>query len=287
MTLWANPDGSIVVPPLGNAVLPVGCVDFTWDDTKTPTLDAVLANPSRYAYQSAAVVALPYLTLATSTASGVTTVTATLNAPPSTPPTSVTFAVAGASITVPLAGSPLTAALSVAVDAILAGASVPLSVAATGCVGAALDLATPGGVAVPLQAIAPGTTGNASTTAYRIATTSRDFILGVAASQVSQQRQVNAIAVALGWLLHFAHNDLIPWMQQASYKAFAPTANQGNAQSDIVANLIPHVPYTLADIYPSGGTPVAVYAQMKADMASIQAALQLANQYLADTPNLT
>lgn len=238
-----------------------------------------------WVYQGGALSPQPTFTMASTAANGITTVTATLNSPPAAPPATATFTIGADAITAPLSGSPLKASIELAVDSILAGASVACEVSAPGCVGSALQLGSSGGPQVGVQAIAPGATGNGNPSAYRVATTSIDYTLGAPAGMVSAPRQLNAMAVALHILVHM----VVKLAKQANLATYAPigwTADEDNALNDLDTSMVPLLALTLANAYPAGGSPAAIYAQWKADMPAFQAAIQDANTLLAGTPNV-
>jgi hypothetical protein len=286
MVLWANPNagGAIAIPPLGDAVLPIGCVEFDWTDADTPTLDAVLANPSRYAYQGGQVVALPYLTLATSTASGVTTVTATLNAPPSTPPTSVTFAVAGKAVTAPLSGSPLTATLQVQVHPSVAGGSIPVAVSAQGCVGASIDLGVAGAPNDTLQLVG-------SAQPYLIAPTRKAWVRqwSFGGGSVDPEELIAGAVAALqdiytmvSVLAHALTTKVLPALTASAYTPVSLSAAEQQALSDLQANVAPDLAATLANLL-----ALEQYAEVRARVAAYQQAAQAYAAAVAQIPNLT
>jgi hypothetical protein len=285
VTLWANPDGTIVIPPLGDAVLPIGCTAFDWTDADTPTLDAVLANPSRYAYQGGQVVALPYFTLATAISTTTTpptvTVTATLNSPPATPPASATFTIAGKQITAVLGGSPLTATLQVQVHPSVAGGSIPVTVSAQGCVGASIDLGTPGVPNDVLQLV-----GTAQP--YLVAPTHKAWVRQWAFGALAEDPMAQIVTAlqdlytATSLLLQIVVSKVLPTITAASYSPLALSQAEQQSLSSLQTNVLPNALATLENL-----TTLAIYDELVSQSPAYAQAAQAYQQALAAVPNLS
>jgi hypothetical protein len=81
--------------PQDESLAPEGFSYVDFADPLDATTQDAFANPSRYLVQNGELVAQPYFTLGTTTASGTMTVTATLNNAPSTLPADVKLQIAG------------------------------------------------------------------------------------------------------------------------------------------------------------------------------------------------
>ncbi len=244
--------------------------------------DAVLASqyPQRFAVTGTppALMPLPYWTTTAATASGLTTVTATLNAA-TTAPASVTLAVASGTLSAAITSGQ--AAFTLAVHPTLGDQRVPYTVASSGAV-SALDalgttapligqqLATISGV----PTVAPGGPG------------SRDYVLGAGAVTLNPAAQLNAIAVALGEVLHVLHTRILPALEASTYTPVSLTANESAALANLSADVLPAIVTTLDAIYPATGSPMPTYQAMASSMTAVQAALDATNAALASIPNL-
>lgn len=241
--------------------------------------DAGLAylNPARYLIQGtpAALVAQPYLTVSASVTGSTATLTATLNDPPSTPPTSVTFTVAGNTFTAPLSSG--TATLTVDVHPSVAPFAVPVSVAATGVVEASVTFG--GAAQAPVQLQCVPLVGGTVPTVTPCGAGSEAFLQGFYASGISPSRQPGDIATADSLALQTLFGRVIPALTGGASPLLTLTTDEQNAVNDVVANLLPALPIDLANAYPSGGTKAQPYAQYVTDQ---QAAAQAFAAYAGD-----
>ena len=292
--LYETSTGAIVQPPQLSASNPWPNPPSTWSVLSfaqaTAASDVVMAYtyPQRYLIlgSPAALVLQPYFTLSASDSSDTYTVTATLNNPSSTPPTDVTFTFLGQSASVALSSNQ--AVLTLTFDSMVATQSATVAASATGCVSATVTLGAGG--ASSLQAIAPSTTGNTSTTAWRVCTTSK----AAAAEYYLAQSQADLAAI-LGSLQVFVQmmvSDLyksggvIESLKQAAYTPITVSTDAANALSDIQANLLPSVGWTLDSIYPSGGTPQYHYTSTKTHIPGTTSAAQEYAKFAEGTPGL-
>ena len=244
--------------------------------------DAVLASqyPQRFAVTGTppALTPLPYWTTQAATASGLTTLTATLNGA-TTAPASATLAVASGTLTAAVSAD--TATWTLAVHPTLGDQRVPYTVSASGTV-SALDalgstppligqqLATISGV----PTVAPGGPG------------SRDYVLGASAVQLDFAAQLNAIAVGLGEALHLLHTRILPALEASTYTPITLSANESAALANLNTAVLPAIVTTLDAIYPATGAPMPTYQAMTSSMASVHGAIINANAALASIPNL-
>ncbi|MCF8566924.1 hypothetical protein LLE49_19580 [Alicyclobacillus tolerans] len=249
-----------------------GAVSFALTDT---TAQDAYANPSRYTVQKGALVAQPYWTLTNTSG----TITATLNNPPATPPTSCTFTVCGQTYTETVTNG--TATLTLQVHPSVANQQIDVAVSTTGCVDGVINI---GGSStdVSLQVIAPSggtpTVGPVGTGAVRYlqtfyainnttiealmvnASTGINLLLEMAfVKQMAAMRLIQSMATYLQGL---ATNPWAPSTQDKSDLTtidIAANANENNTVQDLLANVIPQQWTTLANAYPSGATKQMQY----------------------------
>lgn len=259
----------------------------TFDDNDTPTGQTVFFASHSYLISSGKAVLRPYLTTAQATASGITTVTATLHNATNTPPSTIDFTVAGS--TVPIAVSSGGATLDLSIDPILSGCAVELSAAASGAVSSHLKLSS--GSVTPLMAIAPNTAGNTSSTAYRVTTASKAYAQGYYMGQIDLTSMAQALSDLQTMVQILAHtlyssSGVVDALTQASYTPITLSTNEDNAYKDIQANLLPNLGMTLDTVYPSGGTEIVQYSSVKSVMPNVTKAAQDYATFVADTPGL-
>lgn len=290
---WASSSGEII--PASRVQLtaqpPAGSTLFTLTDTDNPSAEEVWSYPKLYSYTNGSVIGpSPYFAATSSVVGSITTVTVTLQNPPATPPSTILLTVAGTNITVDLTNSSGTASFSV--DEMVAVQSIPATFSSPGVVGATVNIGTPGGTAGNLQAIAPGAAGNPSTTAYRIATTSkvtaRAYYMGL-----SPEQQVQVLTEALqdlygaaGAALHVIVNKVLPSLTSTTYTPVTLTADEQNALTDMSTHLIGNLIVNLGTAYPSGGARSAQYASMVANAPQYAQGSTGYAQFIASTPGL-
>ena len=258
--------------------------DTTWQD--------VWDHRDRYLIVSGVPVLQPYFTLATTTASGVATITATLNNPPSTLPTDAAMAFLSTAVPLTLSGTPPTASMEVAIDAMVSQQAIVVSATAAGCVGASANLGA-GTDSSALQVFAPDATGNTSTTAYRVATTSKTVARAYYTGISSVQNQLDVLTEALqnlyaadGLVMHVFFSKVLPALTQSSYTAVSLTSDESNALADVQTNLLQYLTLTLANAYPSGGSRQHLYQSMLNTSPAYNQGASGYVAFLADTPNL-
>lgn len=138
-TEWTNiPDGCGVIGPIPDS---------------DPTATDAYQHPERYLVQNGELVLQPYITATASESNGEYTLVATINNPPSTPPTSVTFSIGSWTQNVTLTNNE--ASITVQVHPSLASYAVPVSVSATGCVGASTTIGGTQKLPFPIQVVTP------------------------------------------------------------------------------------------------------------------------------------
>lgn len=291
-TFWYDQAGNITLYSITPSTVtpPTGYTALNLTDTDTPSCTAVAANTKGYQYDATTgkVVEVPYFTLSateSTTTAGQWTVTAALNQPPVTPPTSCVFSVAGTAITETITSNQ--ASVTLALDAIVQNQSIYVSVAASGVVSASVSVGQ-GGNTTPLQAIAPTTAGDP----YRITTTSKAYAAEAYLSQ--SQADLAAILGSLQTLVQmliaevYGKGGIRESLAQTTYTQipFDSAGNEQNALADMQSNLIPSIGWLLSNVYPSGGTQDYHYAATKVHLPNTTSAAQQYAKFVAETPNL-
>ena len=264
-----------------NTIAPTGfSLIGPYDDTDNPMpsdFQAAYNNPSQYLYENGKFVHQPYFTLANSNS----TITATLNNPPATPPTSATFIVCGQTFTEALTNGQAT--LTLAIHPSVVTQAINVSVSATGCVGSSINI---GGTAsqVELQVYTP--TGGIPTVAPTGAGSKAYLSAYYALSPASLQSLLADIGTAVSLLTDVVFSVLVPFAQQSTYAPLSLSANQSNALADIKANVLPNLFTTLSNAYPSGGVKQLQYADYTKDLAGSYKAYESYMSDLQNIPNL-
>jgi hypothetical protein len=257
---WPNPPATLTVVSFPQA-------------TASSTAIMAYTYPSRYLYQVGAFVEQPFFTLSATSASGNITLTATLNNPPATPPTSCTFSVLGQTITAPLTSN--VATLTLAVHPSVASQQLSISVTTTGCVQAAVIA---GGTAsgIPLQAYQD------VAKAWRVAPTLKAVLQAYYASLIPQQLVAANTLVGISLLADAIFNVLLTPSVVANL-----TTDQQNMVKDFQANVSKILPLTLANACPASGTKEIHYESFEANMPIYAESVTGYNADVANIPNLT
>jgi hypothetical protein len=236
--------------------------------------------PAWYLVQNGALTLQAYWVVSTTSTSGTATITATLNHPPASPPTTATLTVAGS--TYGAAVSTDTAQWTLTIDPTIAGQAVPFIVSATGTVSATTAIG--GGPARVGQqswtasdgSIAVGP-GGAESLAY---------VLGYEAGAISQAEIINALGSSVAELFHLVHAKVLPALQAATYTPLTLTADEQAALTVITTDLLPGIVPTLGAVQ-AGDTTMPVWAQMLATFSAVQSAFTGANAALDRIPGLS
>jgi hypothetical protein len=259
-TAAPNPDDV----PSGQAVVLV--------DDRLPNVSDCYGNPTAYAWQNGAVVRRPYFTLAYANK----TVTATLNLPPTTPPSQVTFTVCGQTFTAPLTNGQATLALDVHPS--VTTQQILVTTSADSCYGGSLNI---GGNAqqVSLQVYTPQ--GGIPTVAP-VGPGSKAFLAQYWATALVNPVYTPAdTATGIGLLEDAVYNVILPALKQAGIVTL--TDNQANFLADAQTAVAVEVPVTTETAAPkpadgqqqSFDSHYAHYRSIKA--ATKQAMLNYAN----------
>jgi hypothetical protein len=258
--------------PNGQAVVQV--------DDSLPNVSECYGNPTAYAWQNGAVVRRPYFTLVYTNK----TVTATLNLPPATPPTQVTFTVCGQTYTAPLSNGQATLALDVHPS--VASQQIVVTASAPGCYSGTLNI---GGAAqqIGLQVYTPQ---SGIPTVASVGPGSRSFLAAYwSSASVNPAYTAADTATAVGLLEDAVFNVVLPALKQAGLITL--TDNQTNfladAQAAVTAKLL--VTMETAAPKPTNGQPQSFdprYAHYRAIKAAVQQAMLNYANDIATIPNL-
>lgn len=247
----------------------------TFDDSQVPK--EVLMQPNLYVYQNGEFVLQPHFTVTTSVSNSEFIITATLNNPPSTPPSSVTFTIGSWTQTATLSNNQ--ASITVQLHPSLASCAVPVSVSATGCVGASTTIGGAQPLPIGIQVFTPS--GSSSPMIAPVGPGSKSFLAAYySLSAGSLETYLADIGTVISLLTDAVFNVLFP--------AVNPTlnSNQQNAYNDIKANALPNLYTTLNNAYPSGGTKQLQYADYLAGLSSTFKAYESYAQDLETIPGL-
>lgn len=253
--------------------------------TASAAVQDAFANPSKYLVQNGQLVVQSYITVTaaqSTTPNGQYTITATLNNPPATPPTSCTYTVGGQTYTAAISANK--ASLTVNVHPSIANQSITVTASATGCVSGTVSI---GGsrTDVGLQAFIP--TGSTIPTIAPTGTGSKIFLQSYyALSPATLYRLIADIGTAVNVLTDAVFNIIIPALQKTTWSPVALDANQTSAINDIKTNLLPYLYTTLENAYPSGGAKQLQFADYEVDLSKSYAAFQSYVTDLQAIPNL-
>lgn len=256
-----------------NPGTPLYLDDATWPDVWT--------HPGWYRIQNGQPVVQPAWTVsaASGTTSGQWIIAATLNNPPPTPPSEATFTVAGQTFTRAITSSQAT--LTLAIHPLLGSQRVSVHVSASGTISGSTGIgASPALIGQGVQTI------QTVPTVVPAGSGSLNYVLEATANTVPLGETMNALALGLAEVLHFVHNDLIPWMQSTSYTPWKPTDPQGFALDNIHTDLLPNIPFTLGNIVPASDAPIPVWQQMLTTLTAFQTASTTANEALSTLTTL-
>lgn len=217
--------------------------------------DVVMAYnfPERYLAQGSpvALVEQPYFTTAASQNGATWTVTATLNNPPATAPTEVTFTVAGSQFTASLTSG--VASFSVAVHPSVSIAQFTVTASAAGCATSRPQVI--GGNApasIPVQVVTPS--GGVPTIGPSGADAVKYLQSFYALNNTSVEALLTNALTGISLLYDAVFNVLLPAAQQAAYAPVALDANQTSAVAALKSGILGTLPTTLENGEPSGGT---------------------------------
>ncbi|NMP20792.1 hypothetical protein [Sulfobacillus harzensis] len=230
-----------------------------------------------------ALVMQPYWILeATSGTNNQYTLTATLNNPPSTPPTSATLTVLGSTYTAMVSNN--TATWTIDVHPSCVHFPVAATVAATGTVSGS---ATFGGTQTPSVALqCVPLTGGTVPTVTPTGPGSSEFLQSFYASGISAAHQPGDIATAdaIAFDTLFGTAGILAVLIKAG--TWTPTSAQQAAITWIQNNINTNLPVTLAGSLDSSGNPIQPVAQYAQDLATAAQAFQSFATDMASIPGL-
>ena len=218
---------------------------------------AVYATPTQYLYQNGAFVLQSYWTATQTTTSGTTTITATLNNPPATAPTSATVTIGTTAISVAITSG--TATLPVSLHTTLSGYSVPVQVSASGTVAATATVGSGSKPPVSVQAISPTTSGDPyviGPTGTGAKTFCRQVAMGLTPETEMEVLTLSAqnLFMSASLAIHTLVTKILPWAQQSTWSALTLTAQETAALTALNNEVVPYIA-GLQDIVTTSGTP--------------------------------
>ena len=214
------------------------------------TAQAAFQYPWRYLVQDGQLAEQPYFTLASTSTNGQYSVTATLNNPPATPPTSVTFTIGSWTQTATLSNNE--ASITVQLHPSLASYVVPVSVSATGCVGTSTTIGGTQPLPIPIQVVTPsGGTPTIGPAASVAAGWLQQFYV---VNDTTIEALMTNTFTAINVLYDAVFNVILPALQQSTYTPITLSADQQNALSAIKSDVLSNLVTTLTNGYPSSAT---------------------------------
>lgn len=247
--------------------------------------------PQRYLIigSTPALVEQPYWVVTpteSTTTAGEYSLAATLNNPPSTPPSTATFTVAGGTISATIASNQATATLQL--HASVASQPVTVQVSASGTVSGSttINSGTPaiGQQLIPATSSSPALVAPTGTGSRAYL---RAFYLGL-----TPQTQVAILTEALQNLMitvgvtnRLLTEKILPMLQASSYTPLsltsAETAAITNWTDTVQANMV-----AWSDLLDGSGTPIAPYSELQAQAPTVLSAMQGYAEAAATLPNL-
>lgn len=276
--LAANTQG--LTPGTGEGVLQAPSNDDT----------AILAynNPNRYLVTGStpALVAQPFWTV-TATASASTaaeySLVATLNNPPSTPPTTCAFNVAGGGITADITSNQATATIQLHES--VANQPVSVHVSASGTVSGQTTINS-GTATTPLQLWTPSSgIPTVGPSGSNVASYLRQQAIGLTPANQFEIMTLNdqnlAIAVSVG--LRTLVEKIIPWAKQTTWSPLSLTTAEDDGLNALSTQLVPYL-LGAADLLDTSGNPIPPVAQAIAQAPQVQTALTTYAQWMSEIP---
>lgn len=209
----------------------------------TAPADVIWATvfPGRYLVQSGILVEQPYFNLVVTAGTNISTVTATLCNSPATPPTSVTFTVAGSSLVEQIVNG--VAKLTIGIHPAIAQQLIDINISAIGCMN---NLAQVGGFAqeIGLQLV----TLSGVPTVCPTGPGSEAFLDSFYYSDMEQQIGLEAVAMETTLNMNLLLGKIIPALMQPTYTPITLTPTETAAFAAIQSQVLPYLPYTLATI---------------------------------------
>lgn len=256
--------------------------------TASATVLQAYTFPTRFLAQGspAQLVAQPYWTVTaaeSTTTNGEYTLTATLNNPPSTPPSTATFSMAGGTISADVSSNQATATIQL--HASVASQPVTVSVSASGTVSGSTTINS-GTAQVGLQLITSGTTPLVAPVGAGSLAWLRAFYMGLTPeNQVAVLTEaLQNLAQSVAILGHFTATKVAPALQQATWAATDLSAEQA-ALTNWVDNVAPNL-LQWPDLLDASGQPTPAYAELQAQAPNVLSGIQGYNTAVNSLPGL-
>ncbi|KLU64006.1 hypothetical protein DEAC_c40000 [Desulfosporosinus acididurans] len=282
--LYTLADGKIYNQPyLGSAEewtnIPEGCGvlgPFPQDTASPEVLDAY-ANPYKYIVKDGVLVLQPYFTL---TFTG-GTITATLNSPPTTPPTSCDFTILGKTFTEVLTNNQAT--LSVQIHPSIASQQIQITASSDGCVNESLNIGGQGTTSLQIY--------TDSQRVNHIAPVSKSVLQSFYTSVISPAYALADLTTGAGLMFHVLFSKVLPALTGGTNPLITLSDNEKNTLSDISSAILGKIPVTMeisAPLPASGQTQTydRHYESFRDHWAEVESAFQNYATDLENIPNL-
>lgn len=251
-------------------------------DSASSTVIMAYNYPSRYTVQNYQLVEIPYLSLSATSDTNQYVITATLNNPTTTPPTSIIFTILGQSITQTITNN--IATLTLNMHPSVANSQFTVVTTATGCANTSVTLGTSTSTYIQVY---KDTSGN-----WNITPTKKATLQNYYTSEISLAYAIADITTITGMLMHFMFNKIVPALTVSSTPLLTLDSNESNAYKDIITNILPYIPVTLENAAPppaSGQqqTYDIHYESMRTDWSTVEKIFQNYSADLNNIPNLS
>ena len=243
------------------------------------------ANPHGYTLPSGVPTPMAQWSVTQATASGTTTITATLNNPPTTLPSSVTWTLQSSTIAGTVSSSGI-ATLDLTWHPSVATTRTSVSVSASGTVGGEITLHS--GSSAPLQLVSPTTSGDPYIVAPTTYTQLRAYYLGLSPETQIQllTQTLQNLYLATALMGRTISEKILPALTSGTYTPITLSSTEQaaltNWQTNIQSSLM-----GWDSLLDSGGHPIAPYAEMLADAPRYLKGMQAYTQDCQTIPNLS
>lgn len=264
-TEWTNiPDGCGVLGPIDGYAPSAGVID-------------AYNHPEKYLVQNDQLILQPNFSLSFSGG----TLTATLNNPPATPPTSCTFTILGKTFTETITSN--TTTLTAQIHPSIGGQQIKVTASATGCIDGSANIGGQG--TYPLQ-IYTDTQG-----VNHIAPINKAVLQAFYTSIVSPAYAIADLTTGLGIAFHVLFSKVLPALTSGATPVITLTTNEKNALSDMATNILGKIPVTIENSapVPASGQPQSYdrhYQSFRDHWTDAEIAFQNYATDLANIPNL-
>ncbi len=289
--LYETSTGIIQQPPIQAVTNPWPNPPSSWSVASFATTDttAILAaaNPAWYLVQSGALVIQPHWLVtatASTTTSGEYSLSATLENPPATPPSTCAFAVAGGTLSATVSNN--TATATIQLHASVASQPVTVQVSASGTVSGSTTINS-GTAGVGLQLVTSGTTPLVAPAGTGSLAYLRQTAFGLTTGNLIGLlvQSLQALMATSSSVSEFLVNVVIPAITQTTWAAADISAYQA-AIASWQKNVVPNqVAWT--DLLDAQGNPVQGYTDLQTLAPMVLDAWNTYNTWASEVPNLS